>query len=263
VLGVLDRAHGARHAEAGEGEVRARLDGVVGQRVDPAQERRREPVRVEREPVTLELRRRHVHVAGRDRVFDYAGHVALIGKPLAGSPVQVCHAVRREPLELAHQQAAEEVVVAKPAPVAVERDHEQVRALELEQHLGAVPPLGDGVGERAADALEDRRAHEELPYVGRLAPNDLVPEVVDEVPRVDGHPLQETGVIGSLAQRKRGEIQPGHPSLHTALERREVGRRPPATQRSWPGTMTPSSTGPRRLRSPARSIILAARSGRA
>ncbi len=130
-------------------------------------------------------------VARGDRVLDGAGDVPFTREPGAGPPVQVGDGVRRQALELADEQAAEQVVVAEPAPLAVERDHEQVRALELEQHLRAVAALGDRVGQRAAEAFEDRRAHQQLPHLARLAQDDSVPEVVDEVAVVDRQVLEE------------------------------------------------------------------------
>jgi hypothetical protein len=85
--------------------------------------------------------------------------------------------------------------------------------------------LRDGVGQRAADALEDRRAHEELPHVARLAQHDFVPQVVDEVAIVDREMREERPAVVRLPQRQRGEVEPGDPALRTMLQLRELLRR--------------------------------------
>ena len=121
----------------------------------------------------------------------------MVGEPGARTAVQVGDALGRVALELADEHGAEQRVVAEPAPLGVERDDEQVAALERAQHVGAVAALDDGVAERARQALEHRGAHQELARLGRLLGDDLVPQVVDEEAVVDRQAGQEGGAIAA------------------------------------------------------------------
>ena len=79
------------------------------------------------------------------------------------------------------QDVGEEVVVAVPAPTVVERDDEQVGAVERLQHGGAVVTAGDGVAQRTAEPIKNRRLNKEIPNTFGLPIEHLVDEVVDDV----------------------------------------------------------------------------------
>ena len=56
-----------------------------------------------------------------------------------------------------------------------------------------------------------------------LPVEDLVDEVVDDVPVVAGEPGDERGRVVAAPQRERGELQRGDPALGAGLERGHVG----------------------------------------
>ena len=138
-LDLLGRpAHRSRHAAARERQLWVLGDRSRRQAVDPADRLVRQPVAVERQPVAVQHVGGGLHVAGADRVLDRAAQVAAAGEPRARAPVQVGDALRRVPLELPEQHGAEQGVVAIPAAGGVERDDEEVAALEGEQRRCAV-----------------------------------------------------------------------------------------------------------------------------
>jgi hypothetical protein len=116
-------------------------------------------------------------------------------------------------------------VIAVPAPLGVERDDKDVAAFELVQQPGAAAAPGDGFAQRPREALEHRRAHQELARVRRLARRYLVPQIVDAVAIAGRHPRQRRRAIVGVAQRQRDQVQPGDPSLRPLLGGRDLLRR--------------------------------------
>ena len=126
------------------------------------------------------------------------------------------------------QDVSEEVVVAVPAPVAVERDEEQVRPVQGLEHRSATPAAGalrqgaDRVAQRPGEPVEDRGVEQEAPYVVGLSTEDLVGEVVDDEPVVASEPGDEAGAVVAVAQRERRQLEGGDPPLGACLECCEV-----------------------------------------
>ena len=133
--------------------------------MDPPQQRGRLAAGVELEPAPLDLICGVVDITGRDRVIDRVDHQPVFGQPGAGPPMQVGDQLRREPPQLAKQQLAEEMVVPEPLVRRVQRDHEQVRALQLPQHQIALLPLRDGVAQGPRQPGQDRGVHQELAHI--------------------------------------------------------------------------------------------------
>ena len=126
------------------------------------------------------------------------------------------------------QHVAEQVVVAVPGAVAVERDQEQVRPVQRLEHRPAAPAAGqpaDRVAQRPGEPVEDRGVEQEAAYVVGLAAQDLVGEVVDDEPVVAGEPGDEarTGRRGRAARGR--QLEGRDPALGPRLERRDVGVR--------------------------------------
>ena len=72
-------------------------------------------------------------VARRLRVPDGVDHLALQGEPSGGAPVQPRHFRGQRPAQLQPEQIREQVVVAKPRALGVQRFNERVRVLEFQQ----------------------------------------------------------------------------------------------------------------------------------
>ena len=123
--------------------------------------------------------------AGREQVRDGRRDVACVRRPRAGAGVQLGD-VRLGPglLQLPPQDLAEDVVVAEPRAPLVERDEEQVRPLDVAQERLRPVLVADGVAQRCVEAVEDARVEQERARLGRLGGEDLVAQVVDEMPVV-------------------------------------------------------------------------------
>ena len=97
---------------------------------------------------------------------DRLGGIVVLRVPLRGPPVQHRRPLGRRTGQLVPQQAAEQVVVPEPAALVVQRDHEQVGAVNLADQLRAVGPSGERVAQRRAHAVEHRGHQQELADFG-------------------------------------------------------------------------------------------------
>src|SRR5215469_3970305 len=102
--------------------------------------------------------------------------------PLAGTNVEFGDALVRTLwrggdvlVESLPQQIREELVIAVPASLAVQRDEEQVGVFQILQ--GSLPGRRgveqDGITQRSAEAVEDRCAQQERLDVFGLLPEDF------------------------------------------------------------------------------------------
>ena len=104
-----------------------------GERVEPAHDRGRAAILQRARSTSVGDQVRGIGLApGRQQVADGTGHVAGLCAPCPRSRVQLGDVLGRAAvLELAAQDVAEDVVVAKPLAALVERDEEEVGALDL------------------------------------------------------------------------------------------------------------------------------------
>ena len=121
--------------------------------------------------------------------------------------------------ELEAQEIGEQLVIAEPRPLAVDREDERVRILELEQD-----PLRAGRPERAdrraaVHALEDRGAEQEPPHRLGLALQDLGEQVVRHGPLAARELGDESLRVGVTGERERREPQSRDPPFGPGLER--------------------------------------------
>ena len=137
----LDRVEVTGHHQrpAGEdAEDRAPAHHGVRQRPHPGQQQAVLPG-------AAQLRQRFLHqvggaveVLGGERVPDGVRDEVVRGVPGAGPLVQTRHLVGVLGEQACAQDVGEQVVVAVPGALVVERDEEEVAALEVLQHPGAV-----------------------------------------------------------------------------------------------------------------------------
>ena len=162
------------------------------------------------------------HVAARDRVADGGARRAGRPEPVRRPPVQRGDGLGPGARELVAEEPGEEMVVAVPLAAGVEREHEQPAALERVEHRGGPLALGDPVAQRPAEAVEDRGREQELAHLGRLAVEDLEPEVVDDRPVVAGERRDEGPPVLAAGERQGGEPEPGGPALGAPVQARDV-----------------------------------------
>src|ERR1039457_3461753 len=76
--------------------------------------------------------------ARRLSMADGVNNLAVLCEPFGGSPVQLRYFIGQPPAQLQPEEVSEQVVVAEPGALGVERYHERVRVFQAEQDpLGA------------------------------------------------------------------------------------------------------------------------------
>ena len=153
-----------------------------------------------------------------ERLLDQPVLVAPRGRPLADP----AGGGRVDRGELQLEQLAEEMVVAVPLAVRVERDEEAVAALQLPQPLGGVGAAEHRVAERCAEASEHRGLEQEAAGVPVERVEHLAGEVVGDVPVVAVERAHAGLRLGQPAQPQRGEVEPRRPALGSLHEQRDV-----------------------------------------
>jgi len=179
----------------------------------------------QRQVVVHEQACRRRPVTCRLVMVDRLDDVAVLLVPGGRAPVERWDRQRRETAQLQAQQIREQVVVAEPAAGSVERGHEGVPVLQpLEDRLGA-RAAAQRIGQRPADAREDRGAQQQLAYLRWLVLQHLGEEVARHRTLAAGELGHEALRVGVCGQRDRRQPQAGRPSLGAIVERDDSGVR--------------------------------------
>ena len=116
-------------------------------------------------------------------------------------------------------------MVAIPLAAVVERDQEQVCAIERLEHGLAAVLTGDGIAQWAAQPAQDRGLQQEAPNMIGLTLQDLLDQVVDDVAVVPGEARDEAGDIVTPLDRERRQLERGDPAFGTPFQRGDIRRR--------------------------------------
>lgn len=116
-------------------------------------------------------------------------------------------------------------MVAVPLTSVVQREHEQVAAVEGVQRGSPATPSGHRIAQRPAEPPEDGRVQQEVTDRRGLTPEDLLHEVVHDVAVVTGEAGDEPGGVISALHRQRGQLEGDDPSLGAPLQSSDVLRR--------------------------------------
>ena len=164
-------------------------------------------------------------VVSGERVRDGVRQEALAGVPPGGLPVQLRLPLGAPGAELGAERVGEQAVVAEPAALAVQRDHEDVLSLEGLEHGRTVVAAGEGVAQRAAELRQDGGVEQELRRLAGLAAQHLLEQVVEHEPVAAAERVDEpvhVGAVGMGAGRERRQLQPGRPALSARLQGGDV-----------------------------------------
>lgn len=118
-------------------------------------------------------------VAARDRVPHGILQQPVLGKPTGGGGMQPTYPTAAPGRQTGTQSIGEEVVVAVPPPLVVERNDEQVPALEGLQHRLTVGTTSQGIAETIGHLLEHTRVKQKLAHPVRLPAQNLLNEIVE------------------------------------------------------------------------------------
>ena len=162
-------------------------------------------------------------VVGAQRVTHGVLGKAVRGIPLTGRPMEGGSAIGLLRGQAGAERVGEELVVAVPLALTVERDDEQVGAVERLEHRAAVTPAGEGVAQRPGQVAQHRRVEEEAAHRLGLVAQDLLHEVVEDEPVAAGEGIHELRGVLDPPQRQAGELEPGDPPLGARLEGCHLG----------------------------------------
>src|SRR5271169_6605718 len=120
--------------------------------------------------------------------------------PCAGVLVQGRLEARLGPGQLTAKHLREQMVIAVPLAVIVERYEEEVLALQEVNDICRVSGPGNRVAQRRAEPVQHGRPREEPPDVARLPAEHLLAEKVDDEPIVAAELADEGTWRGMTAE---------------------------------------------------------------
>ena len=202
------------------GVIRARRKGLQ-QRLDGL----RLPVERQAERIVGEQPGRAGPVARRLGVPDGLDHLAVLDKPPGGPPVQRRHFFGQRPAQLQPQQIREQVVVAKPRALGVERHDKRVGVLQFQQDPFRARAAGQQIGQFTVDPVEHGGAQQQILDVVRLALQHLGDQVLGDRPVAAGELRDETLRVGVTGQRDRRQPQARRPPFRPLVQQRRSGVR--------------------------------------
>jgi hypothetical protein len=225
-----DRQVGDRLVQAPLGEVTHRahqgqLGGVRARREGPHQrlDSLGLPVEGQAERMVGQQPDRISPVARRLDVPDGLGHLAMLGEPPGGAPVQNRHLFGQRPAQLQPQEIREQVVVAEPRALGVQRFDERVGVLEVEQDPFRARPAGQQIGQFTVDPLEQAGAQQQILDLVWLAFQHLGDQVLGDRAVAAGELGDEPRGVGVASQGDRREPQARGPSLRPLAQQRRAG----------------------------------------
>ena len=224
-LDALELVAGHQPADEADREHRPHPNHLVGDDVDPATDRGVLPVPPQRRDGQFDQVGCPLDVPGRQRMADRRRRLPVLVVPVAGAAMQVSDLVGSLVEEVGPQHVREQVVVAVPVAAVVERDQEQVGAVQRLQGGLAAGPTGHGVAQRAAQPVQQAGAQQEGADLFGLPLQHLLDQVVDDVPVVAGEAGDEGADVLSSLHREGGELERGDPAFGPSLQRGDVVRR--------------------------------------
>jgi hypothetical protein len=157
-------------------------------------------------------------VVGGLGVADRLDDVPVLLVPASGGCVERADERRVDAPQLQAQQIGEQRVVAKPRTPHIERGHEHVGAFELVQDPLRPRAAGQRVGQWAADALEHRRAQQQVAHLGGLPLEHLGHEIAGDRALGAAELAHERFRIGMPGERARRQPQPRRPALGALVQ---------------------------------------------
>src|SRR6056297_458993 len=133
--------------------------------------------------------------------------------PAGGASVQLANELLRASVDATAEQLREEVVVAPPATIVVERDDEQIDPFaRFEQFLSA-GVAGDRIAQRSRESMEDGGRQQELAQERGLPIEHFLGEVVEYESVAAGERRDERRDVVTPVERQRCELEPDGPAL--------------------------------------------------
>ena len=148
-------------ADEADREHRPHPNDLVGDDVEPAADGGLLPVPLQRRDGQFDQVRCPLDVPGGECVADSRRRLPVLVVPLAGSAMQVGDLVGPLVLQVGLQHVREKVVIAVPVTAVVQRDQEQVGAVQRLQGRPTAGLTGHRIAQRAAQPVEQAGAQQE------------------------------------------------------------------------------------------------------
>ena len=116
--------------------------------------------------------------------MDGIGRQIILLEPNARPPMELRHPIGLRLPQVRLQHLGEEMVIAIPLALVVERNDEEVAAFQSFQHRFAIFLVGDGIAQRTAQAIENGGLQQEVADVVRAGAARPLPP--DSPARNDG-----------------------------------------------------------------------------
>ena len=158
--------------------------------------------------------------------------------------MEVRNLVAQRSAQLEAQEVRQQLVVAKPGALSVERHNKRVGFLQFQQHLLRARPARQQVGEFTVQPFDKRGSHQHALNLARLALEHLGHQVLPNRPvgaRELGH---ETLGIRVTAERDHRQAQASRPTFRTLVQRgrTSVGQTDPGRGKRFARTKISSSS---------------------
>ena len=140
-------------------------------------------------------------------VPDGLDRLALLEEPRGGAAVQCRHGFGPCPAQLKAQEIGEEMVVAEPRAMGVERDDEGVGVLDLEQDPFRAGPSGQQIAELTVDLVEQGSTQQQVLDVLELAFQHFGDQVFGDRAVVSGELRDEPFWVRVVGQRENRQPQ--------------------------------------------------------
>ncbi len=156
---------------------------------------------------------RDIEMPGTQRLLHRFVEQALRIEPAAGAQMQGGVGHHRLGDRPAAQQVREQMVIAVPVTVLVQRHQKHLMGEEKAQDLGAVMGFADGVAELAAKAFLRSGFVEKRLHFGRQAIDDFFEQIIAYQPFAAVQCLRQRGIVARLGHRQQPEAQTGDPAF--------------------------------------------------
>jgi hypothetical protein len=219
------RPYRPREAQPGPG-----ADELRGQRPQPPVDRRLLVPPQQFVEMLLDQPRGPGGIAGGHSMPHCTVDQPVILPPRGRRLVEPGHLTGALPQQAGVQQVGEELVVTPPATHLIQRDQEQVGLLRLLQQLLTVGTAGDRVTQRPRQPLQHRGLQQEGAHRPGLPVQHLLGQVVQHMTVTARERRHKADRVRMTPQREGGQLEPSHPTLGAALQRRHRG-----LGHLWPG----------------------------
>ena len=152
-------------------------------------------------------------VAHRDGVRQRALDISAVLEHPARPIVRRLEAGGAERGQPCPQEGPEQVVVAVPAGLVVQRHHEQVGGQQAVEQVRSLGAARDVHAQPRVEGVEHRRLDEEVDELGRQAGENLAHQEVADGSIRAGERVEEVAVSGAPLQRDRRQLRSGGPAL--------------------------------------------------